>query len=175
MAHGKSASKCRSTTVKPDRPRLAFFVDCMLGKLARWLRILGYDTAYEKYIRDDVMIHRVLDEERWLLTRDGYIAKRKVLRGQLTLLHSDDVREQLQQLVAEHQIVLALDPETPCRCAECNHMLKPISPEEAATKVPAIVFTMHQKFAQCPGCTRIYWPGTHWSGICRELDHLKTQ
>ena len=171
----ESGPECRSTKAQPDIPRLAFFADSMLGKLTRWLRILGYDTAYEKDIPDDVMIDRVLGENRWLLTRDSYLAKRKLLRNRLTLLHSDYVGEQLEQLVVERLIDPVLDAETHCRCAECNHLVERISPEQAAQQVPAFVAAVHNEFAQCPGCKRVYWPGTHWDRICHELDRLKTQ
>ena len=59
----------------------AFIADAMLGRLARWLRMLGYDTAYEKAISDQALIERALAEGRWVLTRDRYLAKRKLLRG----------------------------------------------------------------------------------------------
>ena len=56
-------------------PSPAFFADAMLGRLARWLRMLGYDTAYEKVISDEALISRVLTEQRWLLTRDSYLVQ----------------------------------------------------------------------------------------------------
>jgi uncharacterized protein with PIN domain len=70
-------------------PSPLFFADAMLGRLARWLRMLGYDTAYEKVISDEALTARVLTEQRWLLTRDRYLVQRKVLRCRHTLIVSD--------------------------------------------------------------------------------------
>ena len=68
---------------------IAFFADAMLGKLARWLRMLGHDTAYQSDIPDAELVERVIQEDRWLLTRDSYLTQRKVLRGRFILLDSD--------------------------------------------------------------------------------------
>ena len=152
-----------------------FFADSMLGRLARWLRILGYDTAYERNLPDEALVKRVVGEHRWLLTRDRYLAKRKVLRDRLTLLRSDHVGEQLRQMMVEQQVKLTLDAETPCRCADCNLALEPIPHEQAAREVPPVVATEHREFARCPGCGRIYWPGTHWDRIRLQLERLRAR
>lgn len=154
-------------------PPMAFLADAMLGRLARWLRILGYDTAYEGVLPDEVMIERALRENRWLLTRDGYLAKRRVLRGRHTLLTSDHVRDQLRQLRAELNLDLAVDAETASRCAGCNLLLEPIPHAEAACRVPPFVAQEHTEFAKCPACTRIYWPGTQWTHLLRQLEQLR--
>lgn len=150
-----------------------FFADAMLGKLARWLRILGYDTAYERYVRDDVLIERVMRENRWVLTRDRYLARRKLARDRLTLLHSDRVPDQLRQLMIELHLDFTLGDETPCRCADCNLVLEPMTQERAAPQVPPFVAGSHNKFSHCLGCGRIYWPGTHWDRIQAQLDRLR--
>jgi len=86
--------RLRRTTPGPMR----FMADAMLGRLARWLRILGYDTAYEKVITDEALLERVIRDDRWLLTRDRRLALRKLLRDRHTLIVSDDVEGQLHQL-----------------------------------------------------------------------------
>ncbi len=159
-----------SSTARP----VAFFADTMLGKLARWLRILGYDTAYERDIPDVLLVERVLQENRWLLTRDRYLAKRRVLRDRLTLVRSDWVAEQLHHIAGEHHLNLTLNADTPCRCALCNHVLEPLSQRAAAPKVPPYVALQHDAFAHCPGCGHIYWPGTHWDRIRERLESLRT-
>lgn len=150
-----------------------FVADSMLGRLARWLRILGYDTAYERDVPDQAVIDRVLREDRWLLTRDGYMAKRRVLRGRHTLLTSDRLEDQLRQLKRELQLDLAIDPMRASRCAECNLALKPVPHEEAARLVPAFVAGRHAELTSCAGCGRIYWPGTHWSDLLARLERLR--
>lgn len=149
-------------------PPVSFLADAMLGKLARWLRILGYDTAYEKIISDEEIVERVRCENRWLLTRDRYLAKRKILRGRHTLIQGDHVSDQLRQLLVERCINLNLDDRTPSRCPECNLVLKAIPREKAALLVPSFVAKQHTQFAQCEKCARVFWPGTQW-------DHLRAQ
>lgn len=152
---------------------LAFFADAMLGRLARWLRMLGYDTSYEKVISDEALITRVLAEQRWLLTRDGDLVQRKVLRDRQTLIVSDHLQDQLRQLRSELHIKFDLSDRTASRCAACNNTLKEIPHEKAALTVPAYVANLHARFVQCPNCGRIYWPGTHWTQMLTCLQELR--
>ncbi len=145
----------------------------MLGKLARWLRLLGYDTAYERNIEDADIVSRVLREDRWLLTRDRYLVERKILQGRYTLIRSDHVNDQLRQLQHEQLVKLIVDNETLCRCPECNRLLEMITPQEAGTRVPHFVARYYTQFALCPHCSRVYWPGTHWAHLQQQLQHLR--
>jgi len=151
----------------------AFFADAMLGRLARWLRMLGYDTAYEKVISDEALVARVVTEQRWLLTRDRYLVQRKVLRGRHTLIVSDHLQDQLRQHQSELHITLDLSDRTASRCASCNNILKPIPHQEARLAVPAHVASVHLQFMQCPNCGHIYWPGTHWTEMLTRLQELR--
>lgn len=144
----------------------------MLGRLARWLRIMGHDTAYERALPDDALIEQVLREDRWLLTRDGYLAKRRRVRDRCTLVASDHLEEQLQQLSHELHLDLTVRVQT-ARCAECNLILEPVPREEAVPSIPALVASRHERFVRCPGCRRIYWPGTHWSDLLNRLERLR--
>ena len=155
-------------------PSSIFFADAMLGKLARWLRMLGYDTAYAQDIEDKVLVERVLRENRWLLTRDGYLVQRKVLRGRHTLLTSDFVPEQLIQLHRELHIHLVVGEKTTRRCPECNHILEPTTVEEIRHRIPSYVACHHIEFAWCPGCDRAYWPGTHWAHFLNQLEVIRS-
>jgi uncharacterized protein with PIN domain len=150
-------------------PPTRFMADAMLGRLARWLRILGYDTAYEKVIADEVLIERVARENRWLLTRDGYLARRKVLRGRHTLLESDDLADQLRQLHQDLKIDLDMNRRREYRCADCNVALIPLSRDDARPLVPPFVAQQHREFLQCPHCRRVFWPGTHWHDLLGRL------
>jgi hypothetical protein len=154
-------------------PSPTFFADAMLGRLARWLRMLGYDTAYEKVISDEALTARVLTEHRWLLTRDGYLVQHKVLRDRQTLIISDHLQDQLRQLRSELHIMFDLGDRTASRCAECNVLLRPIPHAEAAHAVPAYVASSHPRFVQCQNCGRIYWPGTHWTHMLTRLQELR--
>jgi uncharacterized protein with PIN domain len=154
-------------------PSTVFFADAMLGRLARWLRMLGYDTAYEEVISDGSLISRVVTEQRWLLTRDRYLVQRKVLRGHHTLIVSDHLQDQLRQLQSELHVDLDLSDKTASRCASCNSILRAIPHEKAALTVPTYVASLHPRFVQCPNCGRIYWPGTHWTHMLARLRELR--
>ncbi len=156
--------------IQPPSP-LAFLADAMLGRLARWLRILGYDTAYKKGITDEELIERALREDRWLLTRDRRLGLRKLLRGRHTLIVSDLVEGQLRQLYQDLKIDLDMTHQRDYRCADCNVVLISISREVAVPLVPPFVAQQYQTFLQCPRCRKVFWPGTHWEHI---LDRLTT-
>ncbi len=143
-------------------PPTRFIADAMLGRLARWLRMLGYDTAYEKFIEDEVLIERAFREGRWLLTRDRCLTQRKVLCGLCTLIASDDIECQLWQLNQDLKIDLDVNRQRGYRCADCNVLLVSIPRDEAAPLVPAFVARQYQEFLQCARCRRVFWRGTHW-------------
>ena len=157
---------------EPAEPVLRFIADAMLGRLARWLRILGYDTAYEKVITDEVLVERAVQDQRWLLTRDRRLVLRKLLRGRHTLIISDHLGEQLRQLRDELHLPLTLRVDRGYRCAVCNQRLVVTPREEAVSKVPPLVAEQHHRFMQCRCCGRVYWPGTHWTNIRRQLTQL---
>lgn len=154
-------------------PSPAFFADAMLGRLARWLRMLGYDTAYDKVISDEALIARVLTEQRWLLTRDSSLVQRKVLRGHHTLIVSDHLQDQLRQLRSELHIKCDLYDKTASRCAACNNILIAIPHEKAALAVPAYIASLHPQFVQCTSCGRVYWTGTHWTHMLTRLQEVR--
>lgn len=149
---------------QPDQPPVRFVVDVMLGSLARWLRRLGYDTDYAS-TRDDAELVRIARaEQRVLLTRDRPLAQRRGLRA--LWIASQSLDEQLRQVTT----AFPLTPDR-CRprCAECNSLLLSAEPSEVADRVPAYVLGQYQHFQRCPNCGRVYWPGSHWSGIQSRL------
>ena len=149
-----------------DKP-LQLLADGMLGKLAKWLRLLGYDTAYDNVASDRELARRARAEGRVLLTRDRGLAARRGLR---TLL--------IQSEVLEEQVQEVLDglggPPHPAlsRCSVCNTVLEPISPAEIADRVPPYVLKTQTEFRRCPGCGRIYWPGSHLQAMRGQIEKL---
>ena len=138
-----------------DRP-LKLLADCMLGTLAKWLRLLGYDTAYDNAATDPQLARRARAEWRVLLTRDRELADRRGLRA--LLIQSEVLEEQIREV----QDALGPPPDPALsRCAVCNAALEPLSPEDAANRVPPYVLRTQTDFRSCPGCGRVYWPGTH--------------
>ncbi len=150
-----------------------FIADDNVGKLARWLRMLGYDTLFINGLDDNRLIRLALKEDRVLLTRDTQIMKRRVVSiGCLKALfiEGDNPREQLCQVVR----VMGLDCRDKqfTRCLECNGVLLPRSKEDVREVVPPYVFKTQDQFMQCPGCQRIYWRGTHWHRMKEEIEKL---
>lgn len=156
---------------RPSPPR--FMADAMLGRLARWLRMLGYDTAYEKMIADEPVIERTLREDRRLLTRDRYLAQRRNIRGRCLLIDGDHLDEQLRQLQLELHLDLLPSEHRPFRCANCNAVPIPVAPREVEGLVPPYVARHYDRFAQCPSCRQVYWPGTHWEAMIGRLSAIR--
>ncbi|MGH7275294.1 MAG: Mut7-C RNAse domain-containing protein [Nitrospiria bacterium] len=146
-----------------------FIADTMLGKLARWLRILGYDTIYFRDIEDHALIQVAVSQHRWLLTRDTLLLK-DLRPINCTFVRDDHLRDQLRQVVTE--LGLAIDRCFLMRCLECNEELIAITREQAQPLVPEYVYQTQQQFSQCPACRRVYWEGTHYHRICDRLHEL---
>lgn len=159
--------------MKPDEtPK--FIADINVGKLARWLRILGYDTLIFKGQDDADMLTAALAEDCILLTRDSGIMKRKlVTRGQVKAIFvkSDNVREQLKQVLDS---LKPLPPPRPLTlCVECNELLIEKHKEDVRECVPAYVYETQNEYMKCPACCNIYWKGTHWQAMMERLRELK--
>jgi uncharacterized protein with PIN domain len=135
-----------------------FMVDAMLGRLARWLRYLGYDAAYEAGIRDAALVRRARGEKRIVLTRDRELLERWRL-DRTVLVRSDQPLSQLRQVVDELKLPVT-QPATR-RCTVCNESLIAASPERVEGDIPPYVRDHHTEFARCPTCRRVYWEGTH--------------
>lgn len=128
----------------------------MLGTLAKWLRILGYDTLFDPALNDYQLLRLARAENRVLLTRDRELARRRGVRT--LLIESETLGEQLRQVLAD----LNLDPDRPfSRCPVCNEPLQMLDREAARSRAPAYVAQTQQTFHICPVCQRLYWPGTH--------------
>jgi uncharacterized protein len=135
-----------------------FIADSMLGKLAKWLRILGYDASYFRDAEDGRLVAIARRGGRVLLTRDTRLLLRRRLCPMLFVRH-DRVWEQLRQVVGE--LGLSMGERIGSRCIRCNRSLAPLAKDRAAGRVPAYVFRHHDAFFQCEGCGRIFWGGTH--------------
>jgi len=140
----------------------------MLGTLAKWLRILGYDTLFDPSWNDHQLVRWARAEDRVLLTRDRELACRRGVRT--LLITGERLNDQIQQVWAE----LGLQGDRSfSRCPVCNGMLEPLEREVARPRVPAYIFKTHQIFRYCPTCERVYWPGTHWQRMDDWLSRLR--
>ena len=152
---------------------MRFIADSNVGRLARWLRIAGFDTLFIRSIDDNRLVRIALDEDRVLLTRDTQILKRRLVtsgRLMVILIEDDDVKAQLRQVLTTLNLTNELRPFS--LCVECNEPLVPREREEVKELVPPYVFQIQTQFMQCPGCQRIYWRGTHWENMCKELEGI---
>lgn len=146
--------------------------DHMLGTLAKWLRFMGYDTAYPGPLDDSALIDTAKGEGRVLLTRDKELAAR--CPGAVRV-HSDVLEEQVREVAAVLGLTL-LDPLS--RCSVCNALLAPIRLEDVKDLIPEGVRSRRQEFWRCPACSKVYWRGTHWDKMVERLNHFdlpKTQ
>lgn len=142
-----------------------FVVDVMLGRLARWLRALGYDTRYSASADDPALAALARLDDRILLTRDRELARRRGLR--VVLLNADQLAEQRREVMR----AIPLDTTRAfTRCLECNAMLEETGRQAARDLVPPYVYQTHTRFKRCPACGRVYWRGTHWAQMTGTLD-----
>ena len=142
-----------------------FLADVMLGGLARWLRALGYDTAWEARIADPELVRRGVDEGRVVLTRDTRLAEEWWLDA-VFLVAAQAPLEQLREAAAR----FSLSPGAAfTRCLRCNVPLVPISSAEAVGRIPPAVLATATEFRRCPSCARVYWEGSHTARMRREI------
>ncbi|MBE9483022.1 MAG: Mut7-C RNAse domain-containing protein [Chloroflexi bacterium] len=149
---------------------LKFIVDNNVGKLAKWLRIMGYDTLFFNGSDDSGMIAIALAEDRVILTRDTQIIKRRVVtRGQLKaiLIQSDEPERQMRQVIDSLNLDWQFKSFT--ICLECNQPLVERSRQQVKDMVPPYVFKTQSQYMECPACHRIYWRGTHWQAMTKKL------
>ncbi len=143
-----------------------FIADVMVGKLARWLRVLGFDTVYSNRYEDGEIVRIAESEGRIILTRDTGLARRRK-RAPCLLIASGDYREQLRQVLDTYHLTAF---NTFSRCLECNTLIEEIDRESVFELVPPYVYVTQKHFAACPSCKRIYWHGTHADEMLKRLE-----
>ena len=159
-------------TVRPEplrEPR--FFADVHLGRLARHLRLLGFDTAYENNCADAHLAATAAAEDRTVLTRDSGLLKRSMVTHGL-FVRARQPRTQLLEVVRRLQLASRLNPFT--RCLACNGVLTAVSKDEVAAEVPARAWQSHEQFMRCSQCARVYWAGTHYERLRRLVEDIVT-
>jgi uncharacterized protein len=130
----------------------------MLGRLARWLRVLGWDTAYDPATDDPALVEWARSEDRVLLTRDHPLLL-ELRPDRALFIVADRPLAQLHQVVT--QFGLGAPGELFTRCLVCNAELRPATEPECAMLVPPEARALPGPMRRCPGCGRVYWPGSH--------------
>ena len=150
---------------------MKFLVDRMLGKLAKDLRMLGYDAVYYRGEETQPLFQLARQEGRVILTRNTRLIPKRP-EDQVCRLTEDNPSLQLQELIQKRH--LSLNEENPfLRCLLCNNVLDHIPRERAEGKVPDFIFHQKKAFFRCPSCQRIYWQGSHLEKMQKKIEQLR--
>ncbi len=153
---------------KPLR-QTKFIVDANLGRLSRYLRMLGFDTVFDMNLHDPDIILIAGKEKRIILTRDlGILKNSRVVRGYF--IRSQEPDQQLREVVNKFHLKGQFRPFT--RCIACNGEIKPISKEEILGRVPEQVHNDFEQFYACTHCSRVYWEGSHHQRMLAKIQRL---
>lgn len=148
---------------------LRFVTDGMLGKLTRWLRMLGHDVEYNSSTEDKALIQKATKENRILLTRDVELYRQAIAKGAETfLIENPDQTANLAQLAKRYGFKLKINIRT-SRCPKCNGKIKTIPKTSVTDKIPETTSLNYEEFWQCQNCSQIYWRGAHWKRIDKTL------
>ena len=142
-----------------------FILDSSLGRLTRYLRMMGYDAVYLKNARARCVIKETLQSNRFLLTRTRELASRGDIN--VYLVKSDSVLEQVSEVAEE--LNLNLTSKAMGRCLYCNAPLEIVEKKDVLDSLPPHVRKTQNSFSKCPVCRKVFWPGTHYA---RSVDRL---
>jgi uncharacterized protein with PIN domain len=140
----------------------------MLGTLAKWLRMLGYDTLFSPPIDDDELLKIAWREKRTLITRDKNIGSYEDVV--ILTIKSHDLDEQLDEVLRAFDLKIT-DPMS--RCSLCNTPIEEVDRKGCRNKVPPGVYEKQERFWHCPNCGKYYWAGSHWDKISEKIEGLK--
>lgn len=147
-----------------------FILDVHLGKLARYLRLFGFDSEYDEDLKDNVIISRSVSEKRIILTRDKMLLKnRRVTHGYF--VRATSPAKQAEEVVRKFDLASQMKIFT--RCMECNVPVEDVAKEQVAGNLPERTRLYFDKFWICPRCKRIYWEGSHYDRMKEFVRQLK--
>jgi len=152
---------------------LKFIADGMLGKLARWLRMLGHNVKYSSKLGDEELLKIAKKEKRILLTRDLELYQQALSHNvEAFYVNGKNEAEKLAKLAKRYNFDLEINLKT-SRCPKCNARINPVLKEKVKGKVPETTFTYYNEFWECPKCGQIYWQGSHWNRIRKTLEEAR--
>ena len=147
-----------------------FIPDVHLGKLARYLRMAGFDVLYKNNFTDNDLVKISLDEKRTILTRDRDLLKRnEVTHGYW--VRNKTAEDQLKEVIERFQLKNLINEFT--RCLECNTLLNKVDKENVISQLPPKIKEWHNEFYECPGCKKIYWKGSHFERMTKIISEIK--
>jgi len=154
---------------------LRFITDGMLGKLTRWLRMLGHDVTYFRSADDEKLVEMAKSEKRVLLTRDHKLSQQAATRGvEAVLVEAADEAGKLADLARRFGFKLEIDLSI-SRCPKCNAGIKAVSKDVVADQIPEATSVHYDDFWLCLGCGKVYWRGAHWKRIEKTLEEAKSK
>jgi hypothetical protein len=139
-----------------------FAADAMLGRLARWLRLLGFDCTFDPEITDEEIVRLAVLDSRALLTRDRSLPEEWWIPD-IYLVREQEVRKQLVEVIQRFDLASSI--RVLSRCNECNCALNRVTRPDVSGRVPASVLELHDVFSECRDCGRVYWDGSHAARI----------
>jgi len=152
-----------------DHSAPKFIVDFMCGRLAKWLRILGYDTEFYKEHSRSKILMESLQQQRIILTRDTKLSSKKAYK--ILLIKSDKIRQQIKQVLKELNLKINKEKFFSI-CSICNKKVVSVEKESVKNLVPAYIYETQSKFYQCPQCKRVYWQGSHLELFSKEIEEI---
>ena len=163
-----STARLRPVPLRDPR----FVVDVNLGRLARLLRVLGFDVWWSSDADDQSLVDISLEQQRILLTRDRALLKRRIITHGL-FVHSDNPEEQTIEVLRRLDLGQRLAPLT--RCVRCNGRLVAVAKEEVIDRLEPLTRRYYSDFSRCEECGRIYWPGSHHAPLVDLVERLREQ
>jgi uncharacterized protein with PIN domain len=150
--------------------RVRFVLDGHLGRLAGYLRLLGFDTLCDGAWSDRDLVEISSEQHRILLTRDvGLLKHGSVTHG--GFVRSTDPRRQLIQIVRRFQLSGRIEPFT--RCMRCNGAIVPAEKSEVAARLPPRIRDRFDDYRACSGCGRVYWRGSHYDRLAEIVEEAR--
>lgn len=147
---------------------MKFIADCMLGKLSRWMRILGFDVLYMKG-DDEIILETAEREGRIILTKDTRMGNKK-FKGEIYFVQNEDWKEQVREVINKFSLKRKIKPFT--RCPDCNTPLKTVRKERVKYLVPSFIYNKKEGFAFCQRCEKVFWEGTHLEDMERKINAI---
>ncbi|HLN55013.1 MAG TPA: Mut7-C RNAse domain-containing protein [Bacteroidales bacterium] len=147
-----------------------FILDVHLGKLAKYLRLFGFDSLLDMNLNDNEIIERSIQEKRIILTRDKMLLRNKLVTHGYWI-RSDNPRLQAEEVVRKFDLTGRMKPLN--RCLECNTIIEPVSKELISGRIPDNTRKYYDEFWICKGCGRIYWEGSHYEKLIDFVESVK--
>ncbi|NEQ29688.1 MAG: Mut7-C ubiquitin/RNAse domain-containing protein [Leptolyngbya sp. SIO4C5] len=152
-------------------PEPRFVLDVHLGKLATYLRLLGFDIRYANHCDDATLAQIASDEQRILLTRDRGLLKRSLVTHGYCVRH-DDPLEQVSEILSRFDLFDAIAPFE--RCLRCNGQLQPVEKAQVSDRLPPLTRQYYDEFYQCQSCQQVYWKGAHYAPLQQIVQQMTT-